>query len=122
MEFIHGFTLHALLRNNSPFGPQEAALIGLDVCRAGAAVHQKGLVQRDIKAQNIMREEGGRVVLVDFGLSRELGTEEGSLEEGPLTRTPCYMAPELLLRNEKATPRSDIHALGVLLYYLVTGS
>ena len=54
------------------FGAREAALIGLDVCAALAAVHSAGLLHRDIKAQNVMRESGGRLVLMDFGTGEEL--------------------------------------------------
>ena len=118
MEYIRGATLEQLVRGQGPFSAREAALIGQDLCRAVAAVHGAGLVHRDIKAQNVMREEGGRVVLMDFGAvrSRESGTAGDRL-----TGTPLYLAPEVLAGGE-ATVRSDVYSLGVLLYYLVTGS
>ena len=56
-------------------GPREAALIGIDVCRAAGAVHAAGFLHRDIKAGNVMREEGGRILLMDFGLTHERGAE-----------------------------------------------
>ncbi len=71
MEFVRGRTLEAVLHEQGPFGAQEAALIGLDICRALSAVHRAGLIHRDIKAQNVMREDGGRIVLMDFGTGRE---------------------------------------------------
>ena len=71
MEFIHGRTLEQLLHERGPFGAGEATLIGLDVCRALSAVHRAGLLHRDIKAQNVMREDGGRIVLMDFGTGLE---------------------------------------------------
>jgi serine/threonine protein kinase len=67
MEFIHGRTLEQVLRERGPFGAGEATLMGLDLCRALSAVHRAGLVHRDIKAHNVMREDGGRIVLMDFG-------------------------------------------------------
>ena len=97
-----------------PFGAREAALIGLDLCAALAAVHGAGLLHRDIKAQNVMRESGGRLVLMDFGTGEELsGTNR-------LVGTPLYLAPEIF-RGQRASVQSDLYSLGVLLFYLVTG-
>ena len=67
MEWVEGLTLKQQLAARGVLGGQEAALIGIDVCRAVAAVHKAGLLHRDIKAQNVMREAGGRIVLMDFG-------------------------------------------------------
>ena len=71
MELIRGATLSQLLATRGPFGAREAALIGIDLCRALAAIHAAGLVHRDVKAQNVMREEGGRIVLIDLGVGSE---------------------------------------------------
>ncbi len=75
-DFVHGKTLAALVREQGPFGYREAALTGQDVCKALSAVHRAGLLHRDIKAENVMREEGGRILLMDFGLSALGGTGE----------------------------------------------
>src|SRR5271168_4415169 len=114
-DFVHGKTLSALLGDQGPFGYREAALIGLDVAKALSAVHRVGLLHRDIKAENVMREEGGRILLMDFGLS--------ALEQrqNNFAGTPNYMAPELF-QNGKSTVASDIYAMGVLLYYLLAGA
>jgi eukaryotic-like serine/threonine-protein kinase len=119
MEFIHGRTLEELVHERGPFGAGEATLIGLDVCRALSAVHRAGLLHRDIKTQNVMREGGGRIVLMDFGTG--LDHKGSSHEAGGLAGTPLCMAPEILDGHE-ATIRSDIYGVGVLLYRLVTGS
>lgn len=118
MELIHGRTLEQVLREQGPFGVQEATVIGLDLCRALSAVHRAGLLHRDIKAQNVMREDGGRIVLMDFGT----GLARAGSEELPrrLAGTPLYLAPEIL-EGQEASIRSDIYSLGVLLYHLVTG-
>src|SRR5215470_16739719 len=116
MELIRGTTLEHLLRAHGTFSAREAAFIGQDLCRALAAVHAAGLVHRDIKAQNVMREEGGRVVLMDFGAGQVVGDNAAA---GRITGTPLYLAPEVLDGRE-ATVRSDIYSLGVLLYHLVT--
>lgn len=117
MEFVKGRTLEAVLRDHGQFSAREAALIGLDLCRALAAVHHAGLIHRDIKAQNVMREAGGRTVLMDFGAGRE------DLDGTPpdMAGTPLYLAPEVFA-GAAATVRSDIYSVGVLLYHLVSGS
>src|SRR4029078_1485153 len=94
---------------------RKAAALALDLCRALAAVHGAGLVHRDIKAQNVMRDDDGRLVLMDFRAGRErLG------EEVPdLAGTPLYLAPELF-DGERASAQSDIYSTGVLLFHLLT--
>jgi tetratricopeptide (TPR) repeat protein len=113
-DFVRGKTLSVLVGQQGTFGAREAALIGLDVARALSAVHRAGLLHRDIKAENVMREEGGRILLMDFGLS--------ALEQrqGDVAGTPNYMAPELF-EGGRATVATDIYAMGVLLYFLVAG-
>ncbi len=113
-DFVKGRTLSSLLAIQGPFGPHEAALIGIDLCKALSAVHAAGLLHRDIKASNAMREEGGRILLMDFGLSLE------GRDAHRMGGTPTYMAPELF-KDAPATVASDIYALGILLYYLLTG-
>jgi serine/threonine protein kinase len=112
-DFVRGRTLTSLLAMQGPFGPREAALVGIDLCKALSAVHSAGLLHRDIKTSNAMREEGGRILLMDFGLSLEERTHHR------LGGTPTYMAPELFSGGQ-ASVSSDVYALGVLLYHLLT--
>ena len=116
MEFINGRTMEEELRKRGSLSAEEATLIGVDLCQALAAVHACGLVHRDVKAQNVMRQEGGRTVLMDFGAGAELTAGAGSHE---LAGTPLYLAPEIYNRQQ-ATRASDIYSLGVLLYRMVT--
>jgi serine/threonine-protein kinase len=118
MELIDGRTLAQEIRTSGPVGFREAALVGQDLCRALAAVHRQGLIHRDVKPQNVMRERGGRVVLMDFGIGRDLRDASSPVET---SGTPLYMAPELF-RGAAATPSSDVYSLGVLVFHLVTGS
>jgi eukaryotic-like serine/threonine-protein kinase len=120
MEFVRGRSLEQVLRDHGPLGAREAASIGVDLCRALSAVHRAGVIHRDVKAQNVMREEGGRIVLMDFGAGIEVAGDE-ERREPSVSGTPLYMAPELF-SGEPAGKRSDIYSLGVLLYHLVTGS
>jgi hypothetical protein len=97
-------------------GAEEATVVGISVCQALAAVHAAGLLHRDVKANNVMRESGGRIVLMDFGAGRETGSDAG----GDLAGTPLYMAPEVL-HGGPASMQSDLYSVGVLLFYITTG-
>ena len=119
LELIDGRTLADEIREGGPLGFRETALVGQDLCRALGAVHLAGLVHRDVKPQNIMRERGGRIVLMDFGLGCDLQTP-GAMADG-LRGTPLYMAPELF-EVAPANASSDIYSLGVSLFHLVTGT
>lgn len=120
MELIEGETLEAMLGRVGRFNAREAALIGIEVCSALSAVHSASLLHRDVKAQNVMRDRNGRLVLMDFGTSRDVEVSAGEFVHDEVG-TPLYMAPELFAGG-KATVQSDIYSVGVLLYRLVTGS
>jgi serine/threonine-protein kinase len=120
MELVEGETLEAMLLRVGRFNAREVALIGIDVCSALSAVHAAGLLHRDVKAQNVMRDRNGRLVLMDFGTGRDAISDEGAFVYDEVG-TPLYMAPELF-RGVKASIQSDIYSVGVLLYRLVTGS
>ncbi len=120
MELLEGQDLEKLLSEQGPLSEREAALIGIDLCRAMAAIHAEGLVHRDIKAANVMRVEGGRIVLMDFSSTVERPRRDRVAEDATTLGTPFYMAPEILAGRD-ATAASDIYSLGVLLYRLVSG-
>jgi serine/threonine-protein kinase len=120
MELVRGATLEQQLAAHGPFSAREAAAIGIDLCRALAAIHAAGLIHRDVKAQNVMREDGGRIVLMDLGTGRE--ADRTTARCAPeLAGTPLYLAPEIYV-GSPASARTDLYSLGVLLYHLVTGS
>jgi serine/threonine-protein kinase len=119
MEFVRGRTLAAIVKQDGPRAANEAAIVGISLCQALAAVHQAGVIHRDVKAHNVMRESGGRIVLMDFGAGQLLKETIGP-DESPIG-TPVYMAPELLA-GASASAASDVYSVGVLLYYLVTGA
>jgi tRNA A-37 threonylcarbamoyl transferase component Bud32 len=119
MEYVDGWTLHELVDRQGAYGAGEAAHVGVELCRAAAAIHRRGLVHGDIKAQNVMREKGGRIVLMDFSTSRPLDPSPVA-DRAHTEGTPIYMAPELF-EGGRPSPESDIYALGVLLFYLATG-
>ncbi len=119
MELVKGRTLDDLVQTESSFSPNEAALIGIDLCRALAAVHRAGALHGDIKAHNVMRGEGGRTVLMDFGAAKDLNAAPRQ-PGNDFAGTPLYMAPEVFAGHQRSKA-SDIYSLGVLLYYLVSG-
>jgi len=120
MELVRGRTLHWLVRAHGPFSASETMLIGVDLCRAVAAVHGARLLHGDIKANNVMRAHGGRTVLMDFGAGHDL--KASPERAGRRTAgTPIYLAPEVLA-GEPRSKASDIYSLGVLLFYLATGA
>ncbi len=116
MELVRGRTLQVMLQAQGTFAADEARLVGRKVCGALVAVHKAGLLHRDVKASNIMREEGGRYLLMDFGVGAEVQAD-GDVRG--ISGTPAYMAPEIL-RDGVATVASDLYSLGVLLFHLVT--
>lgn len=118
MELVRGRTLGERLRARGPFPAAEAMRIGRQLCAALGAVHDAGVVHGDIKTENIMQESDGRMVLMDFGASQ---LADGPPRDAGPAGTPLYLAPEAL-DGDETTIHSDIYAIGVLLYRLVTGS
>jgi serine/threonine-protein kinase len=118
MELVRGSSLEEVVAGHGNMSAREAALAVFDVCHALAAVHAAGLLHRDIKAENVMREAGGRIVLIDFGLGEERRADAATV--GRIAGTPLYMAPELLT-GARASEASEIYAVGVLLFHLVSG-
>ena len=119
MEFVEGQDLYSLTKDGRPFTLPEKVKIVLQVCRALDAAHSEGVVHRDLKPQNIMVEANGRVVVMDFGIARSM-EQAGMTSTGAMIGTPAYMSPEQAM-GEKVDTRSDLFALGVIFYELLTG-
>lgn len=115
MEKLEGSTLEQLLASQGALGAREAAGVGIELCRALAAIHATGLVHGDVTTRNVMRERGGRIVLMDLGS----GAISGDVALGSITGTPLSSAPELLA-GAAPDARADLYALAVLLYRLVS--
>ena len=107
MEFVHGATLESELLAHGMLTARDATMVGEEVCLALSAVHAAGFVHRDVKARNVMREEGGRIVLMDFGTGREAEELKASARVG-LAGTP-FMAPEVLA-GLPASESSDLRS------------
>jgi serine/threonine protein kinase len=119
-KLAQGKTLEDELRERGPFGDREAALVGVELFRALAAVHREGLVHRDVKTSNAIRAHGGKILLMDFGSVTDIPRKGDVGEARDISGTPLAMAPEAL-RGVPLTPSADIYSLGVLLYRLTSG-
>ena len=117
LELIEGRTLERVVDKDGPLSPAEAARVGSELCRALAALHERGITHRDLKPANVMREHGGRIVLLDFGIARSPDSSV-PLASGA-AGTPRFMAPEQF-NGGAVGPQADLWALGVLLYWLVS--
>ena len=119
MEFVEGRDLRSLIQEKKKFSPEEAVEIMQQVCQALEAAHSVGVIHRDLKPQNIMQENSGRILVMDFGLARTM-EGDGMTQVGALVGTMEYMSPEQALAKE-LDQRSDIFTTGLILYELLTG-
>ena len=119
MEYIDGGDLKSLIIERGKIPPQEAMDILRQICNALLAAHAEGVVHRDLKPQNIMMDQHGRVVVMDFGIAHSQETQSMTMT-GALMGTPEYMSPEQA-KGEKTDARADIFAVGIILYEMLTG-
>ena len=115
MEYINGHTLAEIVSDTGPLSAREATGVGVDLCRALAALHGAALLHRDIKAQNVMREVGGRIVLMDFS-----GAEARPADEWP-SRRHAALHGARGPGSRHASISSDVYSLGALLFFLLSG-
>jgi serine/threonine protein kinase len=120
MEYIKGSTLSSIIREAGCLPAEQAVHILAEIISALAKVHGRGLIHRDIKPGNVMIDEDGRAVLMDFGLARE-ESDVGLTADHTVLGTPNYMSPEQA-RGGHIDSRSDIYSLGVVLYEMLAGA
>lgn len=118
MEIVDGFTIGDLIAEHGPLPVAWVAAIGAQVASVLAAAHDRGIIHRDIKPQNVMLTPDGAAKVLDFGVASLLGQRITST--GAAVGTLAYMAPEQL-HNLPVTPRTDLYALGCLLYEMLAG-
>src|SRR5215831_424900 len=116
MEFVDGEDLSSLLRRIGRLPVDKAIETARKICAGLGAAHEKGVLHRDLKPANVMIDGRGQVIIMDFGLAGIAGQLQGDVRSG----TPAYMSPEQLAGTEVSL-KSDIYALGLLLYELFTG-
>jgi eukaryotic-like serine/threonine-protein kinase len=121
MEYVPGHTLRDVIRSEAPMAPARALALLDPVLSALAAAHHAGIVHRDVKPENVLLSEDGRVKVADFGLARAVSAEtQHTAAGGVLIGTVSYLAPELVA-DGRADARTDVYAAGVVLYELLTG-
>jgi serine/threonine-protein kinase len=117
MEFVDGEDLASLLQRIGRLPQDKGVEVAHALCAGLAAAHARGVLHRDLKPANIMLNRAGRVIIMDFGLARVAAQARGP---EVLAGTPAYMAPEQL-QGREVTARSDLYALGLVLYEIFTG-
>ncbi len=121
MELVRGHTLRDLIRDEAPMTPTKALAVLDPVLSALAAAHQAGLIHRDVKPENVLLADDGRIKVADFGLARAISAEtQHTATGGVLIGTVSYLSPELVV-DGRADARSDVYAAGVVLYEMLTG-
>src|SRR4051794_3962442 len=121
MEYVPGHTLRDLIRAQAPIPPARALALLDPVLSALGAAHQAGMIHRDVKPENVLLADDGRVKVADFGLARAVSAEtQHTATGGILIGTVSYLSPELVV-DGRADARSDVYAAGVVLYELLTG-
>jgi predicted Ser/Thr protein kinase len=119
-EYVDGENLKELVIRDAPLAAGDAVRLVLQIARALAFAHEHGLVHRDVKPQNVLLPEDGEVKVTDFGIARSLDVQGGITQTGTVMGTSDYIAPEQA-RGAKATAQTDVYALGIVLYELLTG-
>ncbi|HYF74618.1 MAG TPA: Stk1 family PASTA domain-containing Ser/Thr kinase [Nocardioides sp.] len=122
MELVDGITLRDVIRKESPMPPARALALVEPVLSALAAAHRAGIIHRDVKPENVLIADDGRVKVADFGLARAVSADtQHTATGGVLIGTVSYLAPELVV-DGRADARADVYAAGVVLFELLTGS
>jgi eukaryotic-like serine/threonine-protein kinase len=119
MEFVDGTNLEDVVKARS-LAVEDALTIFASIVEAVGFIHAHGIVHRDIKSQNVKLTAGGKPKLLDFGIAKDAADNHGLTQTGGVIGTPHYLAPEQL-DGRPASPQTDIWALGVLLYEMLTG-
>jgi serine/threonine-protein kinase len=120
MELIEGIDLKKILKEKGAPPKQEAYDLAIQIALGLEAVHEAGIIHRDLKAANVMRDAGGVVRLMDFGVAKQHGSGKTLTTTGQVIGTPEYMSPEQA-QGHKLDFRSDVYALGILIYELFAG-
>ncbi|MCH2205382.1 MAG: serine/threonine protein kinase [Lentisphaerales bacterium] len=118
MEYIPGVTLHDMINKMGPFSNEESTAITYELANALGSFHLNNFIHRDLKPDNIMVTKTGQVKIMDYGVTRDLGTN--LTKTGTAVGTPLYMAPEQICGSKSADCRADIYSLALIMYRMLT--
>jgi eukaryotic-like serine/threonine-protein kinase len=121
MEWVEGRLLRQILNDEKKLSPERAVRIALNICDALGYIHSNGVVHRDLKPENIMVDAEDRIKLIDFGIAANVSSRRITFTKLSQTMgTPDYISPEQV-KGKRGDARSDLYALGVMLYEMLTG-
>jgi serine/threonine protein kinase len=120
MEYVKGTTLEKVIHERGELPWQEVVQIGIQICDALHYAHQHGVVHRDLKPSNLLVSEEGQVKLTDFGIAKDLDAT-ALTATGRTLGTAAYMAPEQIRGTPEVSHKTDLYALGIVLYQMLTG-
>lgn len=120
MEYIDGLTLKQYINEHAPLANEEAIRIGDEILAAMALAHSSGIIHRDLKPQNILITKDGTAKVTDFGIAKAL-SETSLTQTNSMFGSVHYLSPEQA-RGGNATPQSDLYAIGIIIYEMLTGS
>jgi len=120
MRYVAGDTLRTVVHRQGALTADEAATVATQLGDGLDAIHRAGYVHRDVKPQNVLLDEAGHAYLSDFGLAKDALATTGRTNSGQWVGTIDYVAPEQI-RGQRVDARTDVYALGAVLYFMVTG-
>lgn len=120
MEYIDGIDLKQVIREEGAFPPEDGYSVSIQVAKGLEAIHEAGVIHRDLKSHNLMRDSKGVIKLLDFGIAKQQDVDTGMTGTGQIVGTPEYMSPEQV-RGGRIDFRSDLYALGVVIFEIFTG-
>lgn len=121
MRWLRGGSVQDSVKANGPWEPRAVSHMLNQIGEALAVAHRQGIIHRDLKPENILLDENGNAYLSDFGIAKQLSSGTGITQNNAIVGSPAYLSPEQI-KGEPLSPQTDIYALGLVLFEILTGS
>ena len=121
MRWLRGGSVQHSVRQNGPWEPRAVSHMLNQIGEALAVAHRQGIIHRDLKPENILLDENENAYLSDFGIAKQLSASTGITQSNSIVGSPAYLSPEQI-KGEALSPQTDIYALGLVLFEILTGS